>query len=359
MKKTIKGVTAVLLSVIMVFSFFGCKKEVEEPTTTTEPTTVEQTTAPKKVGLRTDNPFTGDTNYNPQAVGIRPVAVVVENLSPARPQWGIETPDIIVEGEVEGGISRMLWMYADYTKLPEKLGPIRSARPSYVEFAELFDSIFIHWGGSHNKGDYIGGYGIFGRDNLAHLDGMKGGKLFGRDHTRLVSSEHRGVLYGDRVAEAIDEAGYRKKINYNKYKGFRFYQQVKNVGTDKAGTINVTFSSRTDTRAFEYNTEDKKYHTNDWETDVSFQNVIVLMADSTYITTPYKGSKTTYLNYDIYGFKGTGYLASNNTITKINWSTENKELNLTDENGKQIKLNKGNSYIGLASANHEGKVSFS
>ena len=90
------------------------------------------------------NPFTGESGFSESAVGKRPVAIVVENLRPARPQWGITSPDIICEGEVEGGISRMLWLYADVNDVPEKVGPLRSARPSYVKFSTFFDAIFIH-----------------------------------------------------------------------------------------------------------------------------------------------------------------------------------------------------------------------
>ena len=130
---------------------------------------------------------------------------------------------------------------------------------------------------------------------------------------------------------------------------------MKDVGTDPAAKVNITFSSRTDTRRFTYDTEDKQYHTKDWETDVAFENLIVLMDETTYITTPYKGSTTTYLNYALKS--GTGYYASNGTKTAIKWEVKDGKLSLTDENGTALSLNPGKSYIGLASSNHEGKVS--
>lgn len=347
-----KRILAVILAAVIALTLFGCSAKSDKAPTKVSESTTETTTKPVPV----NNPFTGEDDFSSKAVGVRPVAIVVENLSPARPQWGITSPDIIVEGEVEGGISRMLWLYADCNSVPEKVGPLRSARPSYVKFSKLFDAVFIHWGGSHSKGDYVGGYETIKKEKVDDIDGMNGGKLFGRDTTRRVSSEHRGILNGKNIASTIKSKKYRTTINESNFTRFTFNDDIKDAGTESASGVNVTFSNRTDTRKFTYSTSDKKYHTNDWKTDVKFQNVIVLMAKSTYITTPYKGSTTTYLNYTL--SEGNGYYASNGKIAPIKWSAKDGQLNLTDAEGKTLALNKGKSYIGLASSNNSGKVSY-
>ena len=346
-----KKLTAVLLAIVFVLALFGCAKQPEPEPTTTTTTTTTTTEAPKQL-----NPLTGK-EMDQRAVGIRPVAIVVENLRPARPQWAIGSSDIIMEGEVEGGISRMLWLYADYTKVPEKVGPIRSARPSYVKFAKMFDAVYIHWGGSHSKADYVGGYETIKKEGVDDIDGMKGGELFGRDRTRSVSSEHRGILNGKKIPSVIKKKNFRTKLNEEKVSELSFNESVKDAGNDKADKVSVKFSNRTDTRKFTYSTKDKKYHTNDWETDVKFQNLVILMDETKYITTPYKGGSTTYLNYQYKG--GTGYYASNGTKTAIKWAVKDGKLTLMSENGQTLNLNPGKSYIGLASSNHEGKVTFS
>lgn len=345
-----KKIISIILIAVLALTFFGCSKK-EEPTTT-ETTTTETTTEP----IIVVNPLTGSDDYSEDAVGKRPVALVVENLSPARPQWAIGTSDIIVEGEVEGGISRMLWLYADYTNVPEKVGPMRSARPSYIKFSEFFDSIYIHWGGSHSKSGYKGGYDVIKDDKVDDIDGMDGGELFGRDTTRSVSSEHRGILKGDKLPAAIKEKGYRTELNEEKFTQFQFNDEAKPAGESAADSFKCTFSSRTDTRKFSYSSDDKKYHTNDWRKDVKFKNVIILMDETKYITVPYKKSHTTYLNYQFTG--GSGYYASLGKATKITWSIDNGKLLLKDSNGNELKLNKGKSYIGLASSNNGGSVSY-
>ena len=348
-----KRILAISLALVLALSFFACAKKVEEPEP--EATTFSETTTEKP--WPTYNPLTGKDNYNPKAVGKRPAAIVVENLSPARPQWAIGTSDIIVEGEVEGGISRMLWIYADYTKVPEKVGPTRSARPPYVMFSRFFDAFYIHWGGSHNHGDYIGGYNVIKYFKVNDFDGMKGGELFGRDQTRSVSSEHRGIVNGKKLPAAIKKKGYRTKIKKDRFTQLEFNDDIENAGEEEAKNVNCKFSkSANETRKFTYNEKDKKYHTNDWRTDVKFQNIIILMDETKYFTVPYKGATTTYVNHTYKG--GKAYYVSNGTRREIKWMVSNCQLFFMDDEGEIIKLNKGKSYIGLASSNNGGTVTF-
>ncbi len=348
-----KRVLSAVLTLVLIATLFGCaKKAPQQPATTTE-TTTEKTTA----AIPTYNPLTGEEDFNQKAVGVRPVAIVVENQHDARPQWSIGTSDVIVEGEVEGGISRMLWLYADYTKLPEKIGPIRSARPSFVRFSEFYDAFFIHWGGSHNNQDYVGGYGVIKRDYVKHLDGMKGGKLFGRDNTRRVSSEHRGILHGKEVPAAIKEKGWRTWLKRKRFSWFKFNDTILPAGWEEAKVVNCKFSSRTDTRKFNYTEKDGLYHTVDWKTDVAFQNIIILLDKTKYITVPYKGATTTYLNYLYEG--GSGYYISNGTRIDITWQVKNNILKIRTADGtKKQKINRGKTYIGLASSNNGGTITF-
>lgn len=345
MKKYIKALVAIILSVVISVTFFGCTKQEEEPPTET----TESTTAyipPKNV-------LTGE-EISSSSDGKRPIAVVVENHPDARPQWGIGTADIVCEGEVEGGISRMMWIYADRTKMPEQVGPLRSARPSFVEFSTFFDSIFVHWGGSHSKGNYTGGYETISAKNIDHIDGMGGGALFGRSKERKVSSEHTGVMNCEKIADVIDSNGFRDTLDENNVVSFKFNETSSPAGDTAANKVNAKFSSRTDTRRFTYSSDDKKYHTSDWETDTAFQNLLFLNAKSNYITAPYNGSTTTYLNYE--WTSGTGTYVADGKACDITWSADNGKLSIKDSVGADITLNVGQSYIGFVSSNNGGSV---
>lgn len=302
------------------------------------------------------NPMTGLDGFREEAIGKRPVSIVVENQPDARPQWGIGSADIVFEGEVEGGVSRMLWMYADYEAVPDKVGPIRSARPPYVKLSKMFDAIFIHWGGSHDNSGYIGGYTTIANEGVDDIDGMNGGKTFGRDKTRDVAVEHRGIVNGNQIAATIEEKAYRNTTDENNFKTFSFNKEMDAAGPDAADKLDVKFSRATDTRNFVYNKDDKAYHTEDWIDDVSFTNVFVIKTNADYITVPYKGGSTTYVNYAYNG--GEGYYASCGTVKKMNWSIEDGKLVFTDENGEAIKANVGKSYVALTASNNGGNLEY-
>lgn len=361
-KKTIiiavAAIVAVALIVCAVFAF--TKNKNKEPETTTSPAT--STTAPTQAPVKILNPLTGEDAYNSSAVGKRPVACVVENAAAARPQWGIadssNPPDIILEGEVEGGETRMLWFYADYTSLPTQIGPVRSARPPFIRFSELFDSIFIHWGQSSSKDTYVGADTVFQTDDVDHINQMtysdKVG-LFGRDSSRGVSSEHTGVLYGDKLAAAIEASEFRTDVDESSFTQFGFNEEDKPVGTQSCTAFGLTFSSNTKTRDWTYNADDKMYHSTDYKTDVARKNLLVLYDTTEYVSkSNYGGSGRTeiYCNYELDG--GSGKLVSLGTITEITWSVENGVLVIKDENGKNVNLNPGTTWIGYGSSNHGG-----
>lgn len=80
-------------------------------------------------------------------VNKRPViAVMIENSPDARPQAGLKDAGVVFEAVAEGGITRFLALFQDTD--PEYIGPVRSARPYYVEWELAFDAPYAHVGGS-------------------------------------------------------------------------------------------------------------------------------------------------------------------------------------------------------------------
>lgn len=76
------------------------------------------------------------------------VGVMIENHQGARPHHeGLENALIIAEFPVEGLISRFT-AYFDADSLPEEVGPIRSLRPYFLDFALPIASAIVHAGGS-------------------------------------------------------------------------------------------------------------------------------------------------------------------------------------------------------------------
>lgn len=76
-----------------------------------------------------------------------PIAVMVENLVDIRPQAGLSSAGLVYEALVEGGITRFMAVYST-DDLIEKIGPIRSARHYFVDWAEEYGGIYAYVGGS-------------------------------------------------------------------------------------------------------------------------------------------------------------------------------------------------------------------
>jgi hypothetical protein len=84
----------------------------------------------------------------PKSVG--PVlAVKIDNVRAARPQTGLDAADIVYAEQVEGGLSRLMAVYA--TRLPEAVGPVRSARETDLELLRQFDDPTLAFSGAQRK----------------------------------------------------------------------------------------------------------------------------------------------------------------------------------------------------------------
>jgi hypothetical protein len=76
-----------------------------------------------------------------------PVAVMIDNHSLARPQSGLSYAQFVYESLVEGGATRFMAFFNTNESI-ERIGPVRSARPYFVDWASEYQSLYIHAGGS-------------------------------------------------------------------------------------------------------------------------------------------------------------------------------------------------------------------
>ncbi|OXY94829.1 DUF3048 domain-containing protein [Streptomyces diastatochromogenes] len=77
------------------------------------------------------------------------LAVKIDNVPAARPQTGLDAADVVYAEQVEGGLSRLMAVYA--TTLPEAVGPVRSARESDLELLRQFHEPTLAFSGAQSK----------------------------------------------------------------------------------------------------------------------------------------------------------------------------------------------------------------
>lgn len=83
----------------------------------------------------------------------RPFAVVIENHPDARPQSGLSQADLVYEALAEGGITRYLAVFQ--TQDVKNIGPVRSARTYFNDWAEELGAIYAHVGGNSDALYYL------------------------------------------------------------------------------------------------------------------------------------------------------------------------------------------------------------
>lgn len=351
-KSLLKRLACGAAALSLMFNLYACSKEdSQEPqtqSTTAQQTTVSQTTEQKRQGNM--NPLTGLYDLDDSAVGTRPTAVVVENSAAARPQWGLSTPDILVEGLVEGGITRMLLLYSDVNKIP-KVGPIRSARHDFVEIAECFDSIFVHCGWSIYAESKIK------NDKVNNLNGIQGytPKFFYRDSSRASKgTEHTGYTNGKYISATVGALKYRTDVK-SAYANILGFNQPESSVTPSAGVCsNVKFEfSSSGKHSLKYDSNKKLYFDSlngsarkDADSiQLSFKNVLLLYCKVTKM-----GDAKGCIDMKLES-ANTGYYISEGGYETVSWSktgsASSSKLVIKDSSGNPIKLNAGKTYIAL------------
>ncbi len=365
MKKIIKVISVIMALTLSMLVFSACGNDDKYEQTGGVTTTQKQESTTNKNELpKNTNPLTGKADLSESAIGARPIAIMVENSPAARPQWGITTPDIVLEGVVEGGITRMMWIYADAEDIPNKVGPTRSARHDYVEIARGMNAIFVHWGGSNENGFKLA-YPTIKELGVNNIDGMAySGTYFFRDTTRKTSSEHRGCTSGTNIIKAITKLGFSTKQTVANWVPFKVSAEGADAvwgdidETGKCSEITVTFSSGY-VHTFKYDASTKKY-TNYLNGKVmtdgnngkqmAVENVIVMYAPVSTLNTG-KGHKEWNLES-----KGEGFYVSGGVGQRIYWSKNGKTGALKFENvsHEELTVNSGQTWIGVVPEANRG-----
>ena len=94
-------------------------------------------------------PITGDMALPRGSVKDRPLAVMIDNHPDAYPQSGLSGAAIVFEALAEFGITRYMAVFVPgVSPKLAVIGPVRSARSYYVEWAKGLRAVYTHAGGS-------------------------------------------------------------------------------------------------------------------------------------------------------------------------------------------------------------------
>ncbi len=354
-KKIKKATICLMLGLTMISTGCGKKKDKKKDADTTEATTTavseetsttatseekttEATTASDKHPGLVQSDLTGEW-VKPEIAKKRPVAVMINNIEISWPQSGVSKADVIYEMTAEGGITRLLCLFSDYSGL-EKIGSVRSARQYFVMKAFEHDAILAHVGGSTYGLDAIKTYGV------DDIEGLYEGVYY---RTSDREAPHNCYISADGIDESISNHQYRRDHEDSYKSVFKFNEEDTDLATGESCTfLDVNYNSFTEP-TYEYDEKNKVYarseygmeHVDD-QTNIrlTFKNILVLftnvsiMPDGKYSDVGLNGS-------------GNGYYVTNGKIIPITWKRDS-DYDVTEfytEDGKALLLNPGKTFV--------------
>ncbi len=305
------------------------------------------------------NPLTG-LPIDEDMVGLRPMSVMINNIRNAIPQHGIGGADMWYETLAEGGITRIMAIYSDYRNLPEQVGPVRSVREYYLDFAYPHETLFVHYGSSYPSRDVIAAYDLMTFDGDVYgtsafwLDSQLAAERGGREHANFTNSEYIQVALDDKNANVYSDSDYIEPTYNFAPEGERAYD-----GDMTATDITVGFSSYT-TATFTYDADSMMYLKGQFGgahidaitgEQIAADNVIILFAD-----TELHPAGSGLLQLDLNS--GTGYRITGGTAQEIKWTKGDlaQPFVLSDLSGGEVVLNAGKTYICVVDSALENKV---
>jgi len=130
--------------------------EVSEPEPANVDTTTAPTTAPSSASSATGAGSSGPTlepltglPATDQDEATRPALIVkIDGHLGARPQFGLDRADVVIEEIVEG-ITRFMAVF--HSEVPDVIGPVRSARTQDMLIAPMFVRPLFTWSGGNHK----------------------------------------------------------------------------------------------------------------------------------------------------------------------------------------------------------------
>lgn len=189
------------------------------------------------------SPLTGVEVANEQATKKQVTGIMIENSPESRPQSGLDKAGVVYEAIAEGGVTRFLALFQESE--PDYIGPVRSARPYYVEWTYALDASYAHVGGSPEGLARIKELGV------KDLDQFYNSGSYWRESSRY--APHNVYTSSARMAELNTKKGFTSST-------FNAWQRKIDVAqTPTASTINFSLSGPTYSPRFLYDPASNSY----------------------------------------------------------------------------------------------------
>lgn len=270
----------------------------------------------------------------------RPWAVVVENFPTVRPQFGLSQADIIFESPTEGGITRFLAIYQ--SQMPDKVGPIRSARSFFNDWARPYSPYYSHSGGSTLALKQLSqGYG-----NIFDVNEFYNGAAYARDNSK--DAPHNLFTTAEKFLSYIKT---KDTAEGSVVPAMSFVDQL--VGSTTAEKVTVPYKPEEYEVTFNYQTTDGYYERQvmgqtltdaNTNSPLRLSNVVVLFTD----IIPIPNDSLKRVDLRTIG-QGKVLVFSNGQQYTGTWQKNSPDSQITfmDENKQPIPFKPGQTWISV------------
>lgn len=202
-------------------------------------------TEPKKVVSSLDGQM-----YNEDVSNRHPVAVMIENHPDARPQSGLDKAKIVYEAIAEGGITRFMAIFGPESA--SKVGPVRSARTYYLDWALEYDAFYAHVGGNIDALDLIPQIKIKDLDQFRY-----GTEAYWRVPQTGKATEHTMYTDTDKLWNIASDNKWSITSSFDSY---AFKTDSPEAQRPESQDVSINFSTATYEVTWKYNKKDNLYY---------------------------------------------------------------------------------------------------
>lgn len=359
-----------LLALSLFGGLCGCRRALTPETTAEETVSREQTTEAASTETEEETTEAETTapaadlhegemrswltgEWVPAEIGQqRPAAVMLNNIIQSTPQSNLSEAGVVYEAPVEGGITRFMALFENYSELGN-IGSVRSARTYYAILQHEWDAIFCHFGQANYALPYLQAPFC---ENLNGLEGI-GDLVYFRINWK--KSPHNAYTTGDGILSGAEAKGYRL-CHEDSYSGgpLVFAEEGESPAmADAVSAGRVEIGLTVSEPWYEYRPEDGLYYRYQYGgphvdeltgEQISCRNLIIqYMSCSHY-------DNTEYLNFAVTG-RGTGKYITDGLCIDITWSKagDGEATHFYDLNGNELQLNPGKTWIHLVQTERE------
>lgn len=276
----------------------------------------------------------------------RPIAVMIDNHNLAWPQAGLNEAYLVYEIIVEGGETRLMALFKGANV--DKIGPVRSSRHYFLDYAMENDAIYAHFGWSPMAESDIKKYSINNINGITEST-----SVFWRVKDK--SSPHNAITSTEALLKSAKAKNYKttsKKesvLNYQadevKFKEAQGAQDAISV-TIPHSTLQTVKYEYDETNQF-YKRYARKKEQKDWDTgnSITTKNIIITFCDNYTLEDSENKGRQGLKNIGTFD----GYYITNGKAIKIKCIKEarDKQTVYQDLQGNEIKVNDGNTWINI------------